>query len=79
MPSEYYKLDVPTMAAARAPQQLVTIPAETVLSVDSDDMRVGGRVVVKWGSNVATMFAVDLLTRAHKITPNQSESAVENA
>ena len=74
MPSEYYKLTVPTMAAARAPQQLVTIPAETVVTVDSDDMRVGGRVVVKWGSNVATMFAVDLLTRANKISPKETDS-----
>jgi hypothetical protein len=75
MPSEYYKLNVPTMAAARTPQQLVTIPAETVVRVDSDDMRVGGRVVVKWGSNnVATMFAVDLLTRADKISPNETDS-----
>ena len=67
------------MAAARAPQHLVTIPAETVLTVDSEDMRVGGRVVVKWGvNNVATMFAVDLLTRAHRITPESSEPASGN-
>jgi hypothetical protein len=68
VPRDQYQLTVPTVATLRYPQRLITIPAGTVLAVDSDDIRVGGRVLVTWGNNFALMFAADLLCRAEKVT-----------
>jgi hypothetical protein len=62
-----FKLTDPTMATAGFSECLISIPAGTILSVDSDDMNVGTSVLVEWEGRLVTMFAADLLQRAERM------------